>query len=157
MRNILNKENSIKDSDELMKQKDFRSKRDKETISKVKDTFFELKQLLKVVTYLGIRAEDERGRKAIISAVENVKAGDFTKTNDSLKDSCEFLKEKIDKTIDKELKKMRGQIALNESGLKHRDIERAMSKLEKGKNNNEYEEIPDLFFQAWDKVKKKST
>lgn len=127
----------------------------KGTMSEINETLSDLKHLLKVVTYLGIKTEDERGREAITSAMKNVKTGDLEKTKDSLEKSCEFLKQKIDKTVEKELKKMESQANLKEDETRDRDIERAISKLEKAKEDKDYDDLPDLFFQAWDEVKKR--
>lgn len=154
MRDILNEENSLKESERIVKQTEGRSTRD-ETVSKINNTLSELKVFLEVVTYLGIKAEDERGREEITSAVENVKAGDFEGTLNSLEKSCEFLREKIDETVEKELEKMKSHEVVSEDGSGTQDIKRAISKLEKAKENKEYEDLPDRFFQAWNKVKKR--
>lgn len=151
----MNEENNQEESKIDANQTVDQDRRDKETMSKINKALSELKVLLEVITYLGIKAEDERGKETITSAVDNVKAGNLEKAKDSLDESCEFLKAKIDETIEKELEKMESQAGLKEEGTGNREIERALSKLEKAKENNEYEDLPDLFFEAWDKVKKR--
>ncbi|MEF8832281.1 MAG: hypothetical protein V5A66_02040 [Candidatus Thermoplasmatota archaeon] len=150
----MTEENNLEESKRDANQTGDRDRRDRETMSKINKALSELKVLLEVITYLGIKAEDEQGKETITSAVDNVKAGNLEKAKDSLNESCEFLKAKIDKTIEKELEKMETQAGLKEEGKGNQEIERAISKLKKSKENNEYEDLPDLFFQAWDKVKK---
>lgn len=150
----MTKENNPKKSKKDGEQTVDQDNRKKGTISEINTTLSKLKLLLKVVSYLGIKAEDERGKEAITSAVKNVKDGNLEKTKDSLEESCKFLKEKIDDTIEKELEEMKIQAGLKEDEVENRDIKRAISRLEKAKENEDYDDLPDLFFKAWDEVKK---
>ncbi len=148
-------DNRVEKKEKIPRQFKDKNKRDEEAVSKIKEKLSELKILLKVVSYLGIKAEDERGREAIISAVENVKSGELKKTEDSLEESCKFLREKIDETIEEELEKLRIHLASRNDYTEHENIGRSISKLKKAKEDKRYEDIPDLYFEAWDKVKRK--
>jgi len=139
----------------MVKHTEGRSRQDEETMSKFRNTLSELKLLLKVVTYLGIKTKDERGKETINSAVKSAKGGDLQKAVDSLEESCDFLKEKIDETVEREIEKIKSVEGMNEDDSGHQHIKRAISKLERAKENKEYEDLPDLLFEAWDKVRKR--
>ncbi|MFW5945873.1 MAG: hypothetical protein ACOCTN_03260 [Candidatus Natronoplasma sp.] len=151
----MNEQSISKESERMVKHTEERSKKDEETMSRFRNTLSKLKSLLKVVTYLGIKTKDERGKETINSAVQSGKDGDLQKAVDSLEESCDFLIEKIDETVEREIKKMKSIEGMNENDSGHRQIKRAISKLEKAKDNKEFEDLPDLLFEAWDKVKKK--
>ncbi len=140
-----------------MKDQDDGSARSKDQIKDIKSSLSELKSLLEVASYLGIKSESERGKKAIKSATEFVKNGDLEKTQTFLTQSCDFLKEKIDEKVDHELDRLRSfeDTVSNEKKNKNIKIDRVLKKLEKTKKDGDYEDIPELVFNAWDEVKKR--
>jgi len=150
----LDEQSFLKESKSMVEHTKGQDRRDEETMSKFRNTLSELKSLLKIVRYLGIKTKDERGKETITSAVQNAKDGDLQKAVDSLEESCDFLIEKIDETVEREIEKMKSMRGSNENDPKHKDINRAISKLERAKDNEEYEDLPDLLFEAWDKVRK---
>lgn len=150
----MNEKNGIIEA-ETNSEKIENSSRDEEYKEQIKKTLVELKDLLEVIKYLGIKSEDQTGREKITSAVEHAKVRDHKNTLESLKKSSKFLKEKIDEHVEKEIEEMRSELREKSDDIPNsQNIKRKISRLEEACQDKVYEDIPENFFRAWDELKK---
>ncbi len=123
----------------------------------VKKVLSELKELIQVAVYLGIKTDNEQRKQTIKSAVESVKDNDLEGTLGKLEETCDFLKDKIDEKVDRDLEEIESRKSKlsDKENLDLGKIDRNISKIKKGTKKGTYKKIPDLLFQAWNELKKK--
>ncbi len=151
----MSEKNEIKEIKTTSKKTEKRSK-DDEYKEQIKETLVELKDLLEVIKYLGIKSDDEQGRENITSAVKHAKSRDHKKTLESLQESSDFLKEKIEDYVEKEIEDMRSELSKesDHETINSQNIKRDISKLEEAYQAKEYEDIPEHFFRTWNELKR---
>lgn len=127
----------------------------KEIKRETSKTLVEIKYLLRIADYMGIRAERERGKRIIKYALKTSKEGYHWEALDALREARNFLKELVDKRMEEEIIDLSFVLDDLEGGGRSKKIMNTISKLEKARDEEEYEDVPELIFKAWEAVKKK--
>lgn len=126
----------------------------KEASLKINETLVELKELLKVADYLGAEGENPKGKETIKYAVEASKEGRYWDSLVALQEGKDFLKEVLDEKIENEVMDLSLSVDMMRDESKASKVNRLITKIEKAKEEEEYERVPELVFKAWENIKK---
>lgn len=146
------KENDV--LEENKGEKDLPREEIKKVSHELNEILVELKNLLKVADYLGIKAENQKGKEIINHALEASKEEHYLEALDALREGTNFLKEQIDKKVEEEVMDLSLSVDGIQEESKSRKVNNLISKIENASGDEDYEKIPEYVFKAWEQIKK---
>jgi len=125
----------------------------KKVAKEMSKTLTDLRDLLKVANYLGVETENQRGKKIIKYAVSSAKDGHYWEAQDALEEGKKFLKNTLDEKIENELMDLSLSLDNIEEERVSKNANKKIAQIEEAKEEERYEDIPELVYKAWDEIK----
>ncbi len=124
----------------------------KKVAKEMNDTLTDLKDLLKVADYLGVKTENQRGKDIIKYAVNSAKDGHYWEAQDALEEGKRFLKEVLDEKIENELIDLSLSLDEIEDERTSKKANKKIFQIEDAREEERYKDIPELIYKAWDEI-----